>query len=321
VTAIPRGIASVLDRGAFCHVAARTERGPHVTPAVFVFSNGSVWVTTSRGSVKARAWRSDPTVAGLVRHGDDAVAFAGRVRTYDLLDAETWPDVLVRSPAVALASLRFSRKNARFFAGYAVDARHVPLAWTPPGRVFVEIEIRSAALVRRDEVVERTSRADPDASTVGIASRAGYRRSATTDAFVALPGWLRPALGYDGEAAVSLDTASGPAVLPARWHADDGSLVAVVPTQALALARAEPSCAAALALDRASWWRARRMLGCMVQGTADVFVPSQVRTGRTALAAAIARAGGGADRTSLVRLRPKRVVWWEGWTSGSTSVA
>jgi hypothetical protein len=311
----------VLDHGAFCSVAARTARGPHLTPAVYAFSTGSVWVTTSRGSVKARAWRSDPTAAGLVRDGDLAVAFAGRVRTYDALDAETWPDVLARSPAVALASFRFSAKNARFFAGYAVDARHVPFAWTPPGRVFVEIEIESAALIRGNEVVDRTPVSDRDGSTASVASRAGYRRSATTDAFVALPGRLRAALGHDGQAALCLDLARGPSVLPARWRADDDGLVAVVPTQGLAFGGAEPSCGAALALDRPSSWRARRMLGCMVQGTAAVFLPSEVRTGRRALAAAIARTGGDAERTSLVRLRPRRVVWWEGWTSGSTSVA
>jgi Pyridoxamine 5'-phosphate oxidase len=321
VTAIPGAIASVLDRGAFCHVAARTERGPHLTPAVFAFSNERVWVTTSRGSVKARAWRSDPTVAGLVRDGDDAVAFAGRVRTYDLLDAGTWPDALARSPAVALASFRFSRKNARFFAGYAIDARHVPLSWTPPGRVFVELEIASAALIRRGEAVERTSGVDPDAWPEPPASRAGYRRSGTADALGALPERLRTALGREGDGALCLDGGLRPTVLPARWCSDDGALLAAVPTDALALSAPGPSSPAALALDRPSWWRARRMLGCMVQGTADVFVPSQVRTGRAALAAAIARAGGDAERTSLVRLRPRRVVWWEGWSSGSTTVA
>jgi pyridoxamine 5'-phosphate oxidase-like protein len=319
MTALSGAIASVLDGGGFCHVAARTERGPHLTPTVYAFSNGSVWVTTSRASVKARAWRSDPAVAGLVRDGEEAVSFTGRVRRYDLLDADTWSNVVARPSAVALASLRFSRKNARFFAGYAVDARRIPLAWTPPGRVFAEIEIASATLTRGGEVVERTPARDGAGS--GTATRAGYRRAVAVDAFVALPGRIRGGLGEDGEGAMCLDGRPGPAVLPARWRADDDALVAIVPTEALALAGTQASCPAALAIDRPSWWRARRMLGCMVQGVAEVFVPSDVRTGRTALAAAIARAGGDADRMSLVRLRPRRVVWWEGWTSGSTSVA
>ncbi|MGZ4124820.1 MAG: pyridoxamine 5'-phosphate oxidase family protein [Actinomycetota bacterium] len=322
MTSLSRAIASVLDAGAFCHLAARTERGPHLTPTVYAFSNGNLWVTTSRGSVKARAWRSDPTVSGLVRDGEDAVSFSGRVRTYDVLDADTWPNVLGRSPAVALASLRFTHKNARFFAGYAVDARHIPLAWTPPGRVFAEIEIASAALIRGDAVVEGSGVPDGETDRAGVlASRAAYRRAAAADAFVALPGRIRDALGEDGVGAICLEGRRGPAILPARWRADDDALVAIVPTEALAPADAGASCPVALAIDRQSWWRARRMLGSMVQGAADVFVPSEVRTGRSALASAIGRAGGDVERMSLVRLRPKRVVWWEGWTSGSSAVA
>jgi hypothetical protein len=314
-------MGNVLHAGEFCHLAARTGHGPHLTPTVYAFSNGTLWVTTARGSVKARAWRSDPTVAGLVRDGDDCVSFTGSVRTYDVLDADTWPDVIARSPAVALASLRFTRKNARFFAGYAVDARHIPLAWTPPGRVFAEIEMTSAVLFRGDALVEHTGVPDEIDRAGVVASRAAFRRTAAADAFVALPGRVRAALGEDGAGAICLDGRRGPAVLPARWRADDDALVAIVATEALALADAGVSCPAVLAIDRASWWRARRMLGCMVQGAADVFVPSGVRTGRSALVSAIGRAGGDAERMSLARLRPKRVVWWEGWTSGSSAVA
>jgi Pyridoxamine 5'-phosphate oxidase len=321
VTAVTGAIATVLDRGEFCHVAARTERGPHLTPLVFALSGGSVWVTTSRGSVKARTWRTDDVVAGLVRGGgDDAVTFAGRARAYDLLDADTWPNVLARAAAVAAASLRFSRKNARFFAGYAVDSRRVPLAWTPPGRVFVEIELDAAALIRDGEVVERAGEwRDSDASPVR--SRSSFRAVAMPDAFEALPNRVRRALGEDGEGALALEGERGPAVVPARWRADDDGLVAAVPIEPLGLADATASCPAALAIDRPSWWRARRMLGCMVQGTADLFVPGEIRSGRRAVASAVGRAGADPDTAALARMRPRRLVWWEGWTSGSVGVA
>ena len=55
---LPMPVRRLLERGAFCHVAATTPAGPHVTPMVFAEAGGRVWVTTSRGSVKARAWRS-----------------------------------------------------------------------------------------------------------------------------------------------------------------------------------------------------------------------------------------------------------------------
>ncbi len=144
---LPGPVRSVLERGSFCHVAAITPLGPHVTPMVFSVAGERVWVTTSRRSVKARAWRSDPRTAGLVRDGDEAVAFAGIVSTHDVLDPSTWARSLAEGPLVGVAAARFTRKNARFFAGYAVDAHAVPLAWTPPGRVFAEIRIDRVALV------------------------------------------------------------------------------------------------------------------------------------------------------------------------------
>ena len=172
-------VRQVLDEGVFCSVATSTPRGPHCTPLVFAFSGGRMWLTTSRGSVKARAWRADPTMAGLVRHGELAVSFTGRVHTYDLLDRGTWGASVAGAPAIARASVRFSKKNARFFAGYAVDARQVPFAWTPPGRVFVGIDVERTALLDERGVDEGKGRWGGD-----VESRATFR---------AAKRWRRPA--------------------------------------------------------------------------------------------------------------------------------
>ncbi|MEO8501825.1 MAG: pyridoxamine 5'-phosphate oxidase family protein [Vicinamibacteria bacterium] len=48
-------VQAVLEEGPFCAVATMTPRGPHCTPLVFAYSSGRLWLTTSRGSVKARA--------------------------------------------------------------------------------------------------------------------------------------------------------------------------------------------------------------------------------------------------------------------------
>ncbi len=317
--ALPPNMASVLAHGEFCHLAARTDGGPHLTPMVFVYSGGSVWVTTSRGSVKARAWRSEPVVAGLVHDGNDAVSFVGHARPYDVLDTATWPDAIGRTPAVAAASLRFSRKNAKFFAGYAVDAHRLPLAWTPPARVFVEIRLDRATLFAGGAVVIETAGSlDGDRR---LRSRAGFRAVRAADAFVALPRQVRHAVGDHATGALALDDGADLAVVPVRWLSRDGPILASMPVAALARAVGGPSVGAALGIDQPSWWRARRMLGCMVQGSADMFVPAEVRSGRRALDAAIRETGGNPERDALVRLRPRRVVWWEGWTSGSSRVA
>jgi len=56
----------------------------------------------------------------------------------------------------------------------------------------------------------------------------------------------------------------------------------------------------------------------LLQGIAEILDPRQVERGRTALDRAIeAVAGPGNEPLALIRLRPDRVVWWAGWTSGT----
>ena len=147
-----------MDEGPFCAVATATPRGPHCTPLVFAASGGRIWLTTSRGSVKTRAWKVDPSVSGLVRSGGLSVTFTGHVKTYDALDRGTWGAAVAGATSIARATAKFSKKNARFFAGYALDARQVPLAWTPPGRVFVGIDLERTALLDEDGVQEGRGR-------------------------------------------------------------------------------------------------------------------------------------------------------------------
>jgi hypothetical protein len=97
-------VQDVLDRGQFCAVATMTPRGPHCTPLVYVGSGARVWLTTSRRSVKASAWRRDPAMAGLVRDGELAVTFTGTVRTYDALDRRTWGAAVARATSIARAT-------------------------------------------------------------------------------------------------------------------------------------------------------------------------------------------------------------------------
>lgn len=312
-------ISDVLARGEFCHVAARSTRGPHLTPLVFAFSDDRLWITTSRGSVKGRAWRTDPRVAGLVRDGERAISFAGRVTTYDALDPSTWQRGIARSSALARASVRFTQKNARFFAGYAIDARHVPLSWTPPGRVFVEIEIERATLVRGDRV-----RASLGAHTDGsVASRRSFRRSAARrDSLAELPADLSSELGFERDGVLALDDGSDVVVVAARWIDDDGTAsISVSRDVVSAMAGGDAAGRAALVVERPSWWRAKRMTGAMLQGEAGVFDPAQVGSGSRSVRDRIARAGADPESSVLVRLVPDRVVWWRGWESGSRMVA
>ncbi|MGZ8571231.1 MAG: hypothetical protein ACXWW5_03300 [Actinomycetota bacterium] len=304
-------VQNVLDHGSFCAVAAMTPDGPHCTPLVFASSGGRLWLTTSRRSVKARCWRADPSVAGLVRHGDLAVAFTGSVKTYDALDRRTWGSAVAGATSIARATGTFSKKNARFFAGYAFDARQVPLAWTPPGRVFVGVDLERTALLDADGVQEGRGRWGGDPG-----SHATFRRSSTAaDPFAALPTEVVDEVGRQGDGVLTVAGERGAVSLPVRWRAEEHALYAALPVDTLALADAGPDAAATLTVDSPSIWRARDMVGAMIQGDGAFFVDGVVGSGaKTARAIAGDMSG---SPGALVRITPHRLVWWKGWTSGS----
>lgn len=310
-------VRSVLDAGSFCHVAAATPSGPHVTPMVYAVAGERLWVTTSRGSVKARAWRADRRFAGVVRAGRDAVAFAGTATTHDVLDPASWPRSLAEGPLLALASARFTRKNARFFAGYAVDARRVPFAWMPPGRVFVELRVERTALVEAGTGTRTWGEWNDDG-----ASHERFRAVRTgRDAFAPLPPYVREAVGDRGSGVLAVEGSDGPVALPTAWALDGAGLYAVLPAAIFALAGpATPSPRVALGIDRPSSWRARSMIGAMARGDGDVHVLERLTSGERSARAVARRAGVQDEDVSLVRVRPRRFVWWQGWQSGTVTV-
>ena len=312
---LPARAREVLRRGTLCYVSAPSPAGPHVTPLVFVLHGRRLWFTTSRGTVKARAWRREPVAAGLVCHGARGVAFSGRVALYDALDPFTWPAVAFRGPAVALASARFTRKNARFFAGYARDAARVPLSWTPPGRVIASVELDRGAVLDLDgrDVLERWgSLADEvrgrRAFRVARARRQLERR---------LPEDVRSLVGSSGDGVLGIGSPDAPSVLPVRWSRANGLYYATLPRAFAALAGARPEQPAGLVVDRASGWRASKMRGVLVRGESDVFVPDEIRSGRESLLRAVKPANPDPDDAAVVRLRPDSAVWWSGWSSGT----
>jgi Pyridoxamine 5'-phosphate oxidase len=303
-------VQDVLDRGQFCAVATMTPRGPHCTPLVYVGSGARVWLTTSRRSVKASAWRRDPAMAGLVRDGELAVTFTGTVRTYDALDRRTWGAAVAGATSIARATGAFSAKNARFFAGYAVDAHQVPFAWTPPGRVFVGVDLERTALLDAHGVQEGRGRWGGSAG-----SQPTFRRTKGPDPFAPVPDAVLDRIGRTGDGALAVAGERGLVVLPARWRADTGSLYAALPADILALAGGGAEAAVALTVDAPSIWRARDMVGAMFQGTATFAVDGEVGSGASSLRTLAADIAPGA--TAIARIAPTRVVWWQGWTSGS----
>jgi hypothetical protein len=242
------------------------------------------------------------------------VSFRGGVRTFDAFDPTSWPAAVGAGPRVREAATRFTLNKARFFAGYAVDARKVPLSWTPPGRVFAAITPTAGRVL---------AGAEPAGGwgpwpAVGSRSRREFEslpRRRSLD--LRVPQAVRRALGVMGTGALALEGDAGLAVLPVVWRriGTEGAYDAMLPARVLDLANAGPDAPAALAFDEASHWRASAMTGLLLQGRASLYSPDSVSRGRAAL---LQRLQGDED-LALVRLRPERIVWWQGWSSGSVT--
>jgi hypothetical protein len=314
VSFLSTAVQDALDRGQFCAVAAMTPRGPHCTPLVYASSGARIWLTTSRRSVKASAWRRDPSMAGLVRHEDLAVTFTGTVRTYDALDRRTWAAAVAGATSIARATAAFSAKNARFFAGYAVDARQVPFAWTPPGRVFVGVDLERTALLDEHGVQEGRGRWGGEPG-----SHATFRKTKMGTPLASLPDEVVDRIGSEGEGALAVEGERGLVVLPVRWRADEAGLFAALPADALALAGAGADAPVALTVDAPSVWRARDMVGAMFQGQASFYVEGTVGSGASSLGSVARSLSPNAG--AVARVRPERVVWWRGWSSGSADAS
>jgi hypothetical protein len=68
-------------------------------------------------------------------------------------------------------------------------------------------------------------------------------------------------------------------------------------------------------VDKASAWRARDMVGAMIQGTGACYLTDELGSGAKTARSLAAALHPGAD--ALVRITPRRLVWWSGWSSGS----
>jgi Pyridoxamine 5'-phosphate oxidase len=313
---VPAPVRELLAEGSFCHVATSTQQGPHVTPMVFATAGDRVWVTTSRGSVKARAWARDPRVGGLVRAGRRAAIFTGTAATYDLLDPESWGRSIRETPTIALAAARYTKKNARFFAGYAVDANHVPLAWTPPGRVFAELRIERSAMIDGERITSAWGEWSAATDSVG---RFSVPKTGAGP-FDAVDPRLRDELGAAGAGALALSTTDGPVVLPAAWMVDGPGTYAVLHAEVLEAAGSGPVVPGALCIDRPSSWRAREMLGAMLRGRARIAIPDALESGLRSVQRLARRAGVEPAAAAIVGIDAERLVWWRGWNSGTVAL-
>jgi nitroimidazol reductase NimA-like FMN-containing flavoprotein (pyridoxamine 5'-phosphate oxidase superfamily) len=317
--AIPVEASEILERGTFARLAVAARRSLHLTPLVYAISGDRLWVTTARRSVKARAWERDPFVAGLVRDGTNAVSFVGSVTRHDALDPDTWMASIPRTREIAKATRAFTRRNARFFAGYAVDARRVPLAWTPPGRLFAEISLDRGAVIEEGAVVKRWGGWPED---VAVSGRDAFEAETERErfAYAGVPPAVIASLERGGVGALAVRSGERrPVVIPASSSIDRGDVLLTCSSELLFASGAGPSFEVSLEVDAGSAWRARSMVGAFLAGRAEAFVPGSLSFGRESAMRALERIRTSPAEDALLRLHTERVTWWEGWSSGTVA--
>ncbi len=59
------------------------------------------------------------------------------------------------------------------------------------------------------------------------------------------------------------------------------------------------------------------MVGAMARGDAETYETGALTSGERSATEIARKAGLDDSRAALVRLRPRRYVWWRGWTSGT----
>ena len=274
---LTREAGDILGRASIGMLALRSGRLPLVNPAVFSYSGGSVWMTTSRYAAKTIIARKDPRAAFLVDGGTKAVLLKGVVDVLDPLNIPSQVRTFFEGPGYALGMVEYALRNAPFFAGYALDIARLPRAWMPYNRVVLRLRLTDA------DLVEGAPFPPAQAARVPAVPAEVSRRLAGVSRGYAC--WIEGGL---------------PVLRPAFWEVERGQ-VSVAPTSG----RPRSGSPGALVVESHHRFRPSQMVGACIRGT---FTPS-------AGDGAIAERYGleGAEVPPVINLKVERVTSWRGF--------
>jgi uncharacterized protein YndB with AHSA1/START domain len=221
--------AEVLDASELCYLAVATKTGPHVTPTVFTYSSGRIWILTPRASLKARRLSKGSAAGVLFRNGDRSVVVAGRATVLD--PARLWipSDLLERARAVPALG-RYVVDQRELLGGFLGGSMSSLTDLNPIERVLVSIAPEGILLMEREEVLARRGGRpdlggdleDQDPTTHPgdplVLDDVPDQISALADV-----GRIR--------AVLAVEAPWGPIAMPAHWHGERS--LASVPTELL----------------------------------------------------------------------------------------
>lgn len=202
---LTESVRSVLEEGRQAYVAVASERGPHVTPELYAWSDDALWFAAASTTLKAKVLRRRPQVGVVVAINGRSALLGGDVA---LFDARRPASLLTQAkglPDLARALTRFTVRNAADLGAFAGDTARGRLgSRLPSPRVVFRLVPRRVALVENDV----------------LTSWWGDWPAIATD----MAGTGIPTGGERAVVAVP-----GPLALPGRWFADE-QLVHVPPS-------------------------------------------------------------------------------------------
>lgn len=197
---LPPAVLGTLQEGRQAYLAVASEGGPHVTPDLYGWSGGKLWMAVASSTLKAKVLRREPVAGALVTASGRAVMLQGDAEIFDPLDVVRWARHVPRTPELAQALAGYTVRNAPDLLAFVADTAAGRLGRRiPPRRVLVALTPYSAASIEGEEIVDawgdwRVDGTEDDASEAGPG----------TPVVVGLPG---------------------PAAVPARWFEDRSCLV------------------------------------------------------------------------------------------------
>lgn len=236
---LTKAAGEILGQTTIGMLALRAGRLPLVNPAVFSYSGGSLWMTTSRYAAKTVIARRDPRAAFLVAGEVDAVLLRGAIEIFDPLSVSSDIRAILEGPSFFFGMAGYALRNAPFFAGYALDLTRLPREWMPYNRVILQLRLSDAELVRGVPFPPAQAARVP-----AVPAEVSRRLAGVSRAYAC---WIEGGM---------------PTLRPAFWDATRGQL-SVAPTNG----RPRSGAPGALVVESHHRFRPSQMVGACVRGT------------------------------------------------------
>lgn len=238
---LPGRVVSALAEGRQAYVAVESAKGPHVTPELYAWSNGALWIAAASTTLKARVLAHRRYAAVVVRLAGRDVMMDGPVSIFDVRKPTEILFRLRHVPEAVAAGARFALRNAQDLVAFAGDAVTGKIGLrVPPVRILFALRPRRVLLIDGETVVGAW----------------GWDGEAMADGELEVPA--------GNERCVA--AFPGPIAIPCRWFPEEQRIF--IPPQLLALANPQLQSPIAFVVDdyrapgpAAKWGRLHRGIG------------------------------------------------------------